>query len=176
MTYQIDPKHSAARFKVRHMMIANVGGEFNSVSGTIDFDAAKPDQTKVAASIDVNSLHTGDPQRDGHIKGADFFDAATFPSITFRSKNVAAGGSAGGYKVTGDLTLRGVTKEVTLNVDSVSPEVTDPWSLQRRGLSAVTTINRKDFGMGWNAPAGGGVMLGENVEIILDLEMTRAAS
>ncbi|MBZ5632437.1 MAG: YceI family protein [Acidobacteriia bacterium] len=174
MTYQIDPKHSAARFKVRHMMIANVGGEFNNVSGTVNFDAAKPEQSSIEASIDANSLHTGDPQRDGHIKGADFFDVAQFPSITFRSTKVTAAGS--GYKVAGDLTLHGVTKPVTLSVDSVSPEVTDPWTLQRRGLSAVTTINRKDFGMGWNAPAGGGVMLSESVEITLDLEMTRAAS
>lgn len=174
MTYQIDPKHSAARFKVRHMMIANVGGEFNAVSGTVDFDPAKPDQARIEASIDIHSLHTGDPQRDAHIKGGDFFDAAQFPVITFRSRKVAAGGSA--YKVTGDLTLHGVTKEVTLTVDSVSPEITDPWSGQRRGLSATTTINRKDFGMGWNAPAGGGVMLSDNVEITLDLEMTHAAS
>lgn len=174
MTYQIDPKHSAARFKIRHMMIANVGGEFNSVSGTVDFDQAKPDQSKIEASIDVNSLHTGDPQRDGHIKGGDFFDAAQFATITFRSKKVAAAGT--GYKVTGDLTLHGATKEVTLNVESVSPEITDPWSLQRRGLVATTTINRKDFGMGWNADVGSGVMLSENIEITLDLEMTRAAS
>ncbi len=94
MTYQIDPKHSAARFKVRHMMIANVGGEFNSVSGTVDFDQAKPDQSRIEASIDANSLHTGDPQRDGHIKGADFFDVAQFPAITFRSTKVAAAGRA----------------------------------------------------------------------------------
>ena len=174
MTYQIDPKHSAARFKVRHMMIANVGGEFNTVSGTVDFDDAKPDQSRIDASIDVNSLHTGDPQRDGHIKGADFFDVAQFPAITFKSSKVAAAGS--GYTVTGDLTLHGVTKPVTLKVDALSPEITDPWSRQRRGLSAVTTINRKDFGMGWNAPAGGGVMLSENVEITLDLEMTRPAA
>ena len=174
MTYQIDPKHSAARFKVRHMMIANVGGEFNNVSGTIDFDPAKPDQSRIEASIDANSLHLGDPQRDAHVKGADFFDVAQFPAITFRSNKVVAAGS--GYKVTGDLTLRGVTKPVTLNVDSVSPEITDPWSLQRRGLVASTTFNRKDFGMGWNAPVGGGVMLSENVEITLDLEMTRAAA
>ena len=174
MTYQIDPKHSAVRFKVRHMMIASVGGEFNSVSGTVDFDPAKPEQSKIDASIDVNSLHTGDPQRDGHIKGADFFDAAQHTTITFRSSKVSAAGS--GYKVTGGLTLRGVTKEVTLNVDAVSPEITDPWSLQRRGLGATTTINRKDFGMGWNADVAGGVMLSDNIEITLDLEMTRAAS
>jgi polyisoprenoid-binding protein YceI len=174
MTYQIDPKHSAARFKVRHMMIAHVGGEFNSVSGTVDFDPDKPEQSRIDASIDVNSLHTGDPQRDGHIKGADFFDAAKFPAITFRSSKVS--GSGGAYKVTGDLTLHGVTKEVALNVGSVSPEMTDPWSGKRRGLSANTTINRKDFGMGWNADVDGGVMLSENIEIVLDLEMTRAAS
>ncbi|HEY2842750.1 MAG TPA: YceI family protein [Bryobacteraceae bacterium] len=174
MTYQIDSKHSAARFKVRHMMIAHVGGEFNAVSGTVDFDPAKPEQSKIDASIDVHSLHTGDPQRDGHIKGGDFFDATAFPTITFKSAKVAAAGS--GYKVTGDLTLHGVTKEVTLSVESVSPEITDPWSGLRRGLSASTTINRKDFGMGWNAPAGGGVMLSENIEIVLDLEMTRAAA
>jgi polyisoprenoid-binding protein YceI len=173
MTYQIDPKHSAARFKVRHMMIANVGGEFNTVSGTIDFDQAKPDQARVDASIDANSLHLGDPQRDAHVKGADFFDVAQFPTITFKSSKVAAAGS--GYKVTGDLTLHGVTKPVTLTVDTVSPEVTDPWNLQRRGLSATATFNRKDFGMAWNAPAGGGVMLSENVEITLDIEMTRPA-
>lgn len=174
MTYQIDPKHSAVRFKIRHMMIANVGGEFNSVSGTVVFDDTKPEQSKIDASIDTNSLHTGDPQRDGHIKGGDFFDVAQFPTMKFTSSKVTAAGS--GYKVAGDLTLHGVTKPVTLSVDAVSPEITDPWSGQRRGLSAVATINRKDFGMGWNAPAGGGVMLSENVEIIMDLEMTRAAS
>ena len=174
MTYQIDPKHSAARFKVRHMMIANVGGEFNAVSGTVEFDEAKPDQARIEASIDVNSLHTGDPARDGHIKGGDFFDAAQFPTIKFRSTKVAAAGS--GYKVTGDLTLHGVTKPVTLNVDAVSPEITDPWAGQRRGLTATANFNRKDFGMGWNVPAGGGVMLSENVEVVLDLEITRPAA
>ena len=174
MTYQIDPKHSAARFKVRHMMIANVGGEFNGVSGTVDFDPAKPDQARIDASIDANSLHLGDPARDAHVKGPDFLNVAQFPAITFKSSKVTAAGS--GYKVAGDLTLLGVTKPVTLTVDGLSPEITDPWSGQRRGLSAVTTVNRKDFGMGWNAPAGGGVMLSENVEITLDLEMTRPAA
>jgi polyisoprenoid-binding protein YceI len=174
MTYQIDPKHSAARFKIRHMMIANVGGEFNSVSGTVEFDQAKPEQSRIDASIDANSLHLGDPARDGHVKGPDFLNVAQFPTITFKSSKVAAAGS--GYKVSGDLTLLGVTKPVTLTVDALSPEITDPWSGQRRGLSATTTFNRKDFGMGWNAPAGGGVMLSENVEITLDLEMTRPAA
>ncbi len=171
MTYQIDPKHSAARFKVRHMMIANVGGEFNAVTGTIDFDSNKPDQSRVDATIDVNSLHTGDPQRDAHIKGGDFFNVAQFPTIQFRSNKVSAAGS--GFQVAGELTLLGVTKPVTLKVESVSPEVTDPWNLQRRGFSATGSFNRKDFGMAWNAPAGGGVMLSENVDVTLDIEMTR---
>src|SRR5579872_3185918 len=174
MTYQIDPKHSAARFKIRHMMIANVGGEFNGVSGTVEFDPAKPEQSRIDASIDASSLHLGDPARDAHVKGGDFLNVAQFPAITFKSSKVTPAGS--GYKVAGDLTLLGVTKPVTLTVDALSPEITDPWSGQRRGLSAVTTINRKDFGMGWNAPAGGGVMLSENVEIALDLEMTRPAA
>ena len=156
------------------MMIANVGGEFNGVSGTVDFDPAKPDQARIDASIDANSLHLGDPARDAHVKGPDFLNVAQFPAITFKSSKVTAAGS--GYKVAGDLTLLGVTKPVTLTVDGLSPEITDPWSGQRRGLSAVTTVNRKDFGMGWNAPAGGGVMLSENVEITLDLEMTRPAA
>ena len=173
MTYQIDPKHSAARFKVRHMMIANVGGEFNSVTGTIEFDPAKPEQSRVEASIDTNSLHTGDPQRDAHIKGGDFFNVAQFPSIQFRSNKVTRSGN--GYQVAGDLTLLGVSKPVTLKVDAVSQEITDPWNLQRCGLTATTTFNRKDFGMAWNAPAGGGVMLSENVEVTLDIEMTRQA-
>ena len=174
MTYQIDPKHSAARFKIRHMMIANVGGEFNNVSGTVEFDQAKPEQARVEASIDVNSLHLGDPARDGHVKGADFFNAAQFPTMTFKSSKVTPAGT--GYKVAGDLTMLGVTKPVTLTVDGLSAEVTDPWNLQRRGLSAAATINRKDFGMAWNAPVGGGVMLSENVEISLDLEITRPAA
>ncbi len=153
------------------MMIANVGGEFNAVTGTVDFDSNKPEQSRVEASIDVNSLHTGDPQRDAHIKGADFFNVAQFPTIQFRSNKVSASGN--GYQVAGELTLLGVTKPVTLKVESVSQEVTDPWNLQRRGLTATATFNRKDFGMGWNAPAGGGVMLSENVDVTLDLEMTR---
>src|SRR5205807_2188449 len=101
MTYQIDPKHSSARFKVRHMMIANVQGTFDSVSGTVDVDTGKPEAARFDATIDVNSLHTGDPQRDGHLKGADFFDAEKFPTITFRSKKVTSSGGKN-YKATGD--------------------------------------------------------------------------
>ncbi len=172
MTYQIDPKHSSAQFRVRHMMIANVHGEFDSVSGTIDFDPAKPDAIRIEATIDVNSLHTGDPQRDGHLKGADFFDVEKFPGITFRSKKVTPAGSDS-YKATGDLTLRGATREITLTVEGLSQEVTDPWKLQRRGVAATTRISRKDFGITFD-PAG--AMVSDAVDITLDIEMTRPGS
>ena len=172
MTYQIDPKHSSARFKVRHMMIANVQGTFDTVSGTVDVDSAKPEASRFDATIDVNSLHTGDPQRDGHLKGADFFDAEKFPTITFRSKKVTSSGGKN-YKATGDLTVHGITHEVTLDVEGLSEEVTDPWKLQRRGVAVTTRISRKEFGMNFD-PAG--AMVSDAVDITLDVEMTRAAS
>lgn len=172
MTYQIDPKHSSARFKVRHMMIANVQGTFDSVSGTVEFDPAKPDGARFDATIDVNSLHTGDPQRDGHLKTADFLDVEKFPTIAFRSKKISPSGSKN-YKATGDLTLHGVTREVTLDVEGLSDEVTDPWKLQRRGVAASTRVSRKDFGLAFDP---GGAMVSDAVEITLDVEMTRAAS
>jgi polyisoprenoid-binding protein YceI len=172
MTYQIDPKHSSAHFKVRHMMIANVQGRFDSVSGTVDFDSAKPDAARFDASIDVNSLHTGDPARDGHLKGGDFFDAEKHPAITFRSKKITPAGGKN-YKATGDLSLRGVTKEVTLEIQGLSDEVTDPWKLQRRGVGATTRISRKDFGITFDPD---GAMVSDAVDITLDIEFTRAAS
>ena len=172
MTYQIDPKHSSAHFKVRHMMIANVSGRFDSVSGTVDFDSAHPDNARFDASIDVNSLHTGDPARDGHLKGGDFFDAEKHPTITFRSKKITPAGGKN-FKATGDLTLRGVTKEVTLDIQGLSDEVTDPWKLQRRGVGATTRISRKDFGITFDPD---GAMVSDAVDITLDIEFTRAAS
>ena len=172
MTYQIDPKHSSAHFMVRHMLIANVRGTFDSVSGTVEFDAAKPDAARFDATIDVNSLHTGDPQRDGHLKTPDFLDAAKFPTITFRSKKVTPAGGKN-YKATGDLTIRGVTKEATLTVEGLSDEVTDPWKLQRRGVAATTKVSRKEFGLAFDPD---GAMVSDAVEITLDIEITRAAS
>jgi len=169
MTYSIDPMHSSAQFKVRHMMIANVRGEFDSVSGTVEFDPAKPDAARIDATIDANSLHTGDPKRDAHLKGADFFDAEKHPSITFRSKRITSAGGKN-YKATGDLSLRGVTKEVTLDVENVSDEVTDMWKLQRRGLAATVRVSRKDFGIAFDPD---GAMVSDAVDITLDVEMTR---
>jgi polyisoprenoid-binding protein YceI len=172
MTYQIDPMHSSAHFMVRHMLISNVRGTFDSVAGTVEFDPAKPDAARFDATIDVNSLHTGDPKRDGHLKTPDFLDAEKFPAITFRSKKITPAGGKN-YKAIGDLTIRGVTKEATLTVEGLSDEVTDPWKLQRRGVAATTKVSRKEFGLAFDPD---GAMVSDAVEITLDIEMTRAAS
>jgi polyisoprenoid-binding protein YceI len=174
MTYQIDPKHSAVHFKVRHMTIANVKGEFGNVTGTVDFDPANPGADSVNVTIDVASLYTRDPQRDGHIKTPDILHAEQYPTIAYKSSKVEKAGS--GYKVSGDLTFRGVTSPVTLNVSHVSDEVTDPWNLKRRGVTATAQISRKAFGMGWNMELPGvGPMVSDEVDLDLDIEMTRAS-
>jgi polyisoprenoid-binding protein YceI len=174
MTYNIDTQHSSAQFKVRHMMIANVKGEFDKLSGTVEFDPANASLSSVEAKIDVNSISTRETDRDNHLKSADFFDAAQFPEIAFKSKKVAASGGA--YKVVGDLTIHGITKEVTLDVESVSDEVKDGWGFLRRGTSATTRIDRRDFGLVFNIPLdGGGFVVGDNIDITLDVEMTRKA-
>ncbi len=168
MTYTIDPKHSAAHFTVRHMTIANVKGEFGNVTGTIEFDPAKPEAGSINANIETASVYTRDPQRDGHLKTPDILSAEQHPTVTFKSNKVEKAGSS--YKVSGDLTLRGVTQPVTLNVSNVSNEVTDPWSLQRRGVTATAKISRKAFGMGWNMEIPGvGAMVSDEVDIDLDI-------
>jgi polyisoprenoid-binding protein YceI len=174
-TYTIEPAHSAAHFKVRHLMISNVRGEFRKVSGTIIFDPANPAGSSVVAEIDVNSISTREPDRDNHLKSADFFDAANFPTIRFQSKKVAPDG-AGSYKVTGDLTIRGVTREVVLLVEGPTAEIKDPWGYTRRGAEAVAKINRKDFGLVWNQVLeAGGVAVGDEIEISLEIELVKAA-
>ena len=173
MTYQIDPQHSAAQFKVRHMMIANVKGEFDKVSGTVEFDPSNPAASQVDVSIDVASISTRETARDNDLKSAHFFDVANYPTITFKSTGVAASGE-GEYEVTGDLTIHGVTKPVALKVESFTEEVKDPWGLMRRGATATTHISRAEFGMHFNmALETGGVLVGDKVDITLDVEMTR---
>ena len=173
--YTIDTAHSAAQFKVRHMMIANVKGEFTNVSGTVSFDPANPGAAVVEAAVDVSTISTRDPQRDGHLKSADFFDVEKYPSITFKSKKIL-NASATGADVLGDLTVHGVTKEVTLKVEDFSEEAKDPWGNMRRGASAKTKINRKDFGMSFNvALEAGGFLVGEDVDINIDVELIRQA-
>jgi polyisoprenoid-binding protein YceI len=171
-TYQLDPAHTGVHFSVRHLMLSNVRGEFTKVSGTVVADTENPANSSIEASIDADSISTRDPQRDGHLKSADFLDTAQFPAITFRSTKIEI--HSGGGKVTGDLTIRGVTRPVTLEVEGPTEEVKDPWGMQRIAASATATINRKDFGVAWNAALEkGGVVVGDDVKITIDVEAIR---
>jgi polyisoprenoid-binding protein YceI len=173
ITYTIDPAHSTAGFKVRHLMVSNVRGEFSKVTGTVVVDADAPENSRVEARIDASTIHTRDEQRDAHLKSADFLDVEKFPEITFVSKKVVGGD--GEWKVTGDLTIHGVTKQVTLDVEGLAPEVKDPWGNVKSGATAATKISRKDFGMVFNmALETGGVMVGDEVTISLELELLRS--
>jgi polyisoprenoid-binding protein YceI len=172
-TWNLDPAHSTAEFKVKHMMISNVKGKFTGLSGVLTRDEADHSDSSLEASIDVATLHTGDAQRDGHLKSADFFDAEKFPAMTFKSAGVEKLGG-GEYNVTGDLTIHGVTKPVAFAVEDVSEPAKDPWGNLRIGLSAHTKINRKDFGLTWNsALETGGVLVGEDVAITLDIQFIK---
>lgn len=173
-TWNIDPAHSAAEFKVKHMMISNVKGSFSGLSGKLIEHASDSTLSYVEASIPVATVSTGDPQRDAHLKSADFFDAEKFPTLDFKSTKVVLEG--GVYEVTGDLTIHGVTKSVTFAIDGPSAPGKDPWGNTRIGLSATTKINRKDFGLGWNAALEtGGFLVGEDVSITLDVQFIKAA-
>ena len=163
-TWQIDPMHSAAQFSVRHLGISTVRGQFEKLSGTVTYDPATPDKTSIAASIDTNSVNTRVEMRDNDLRSPNFLDAAKFPKITFKSKRIDRSGST--LKVIGDLTIHGVTKEVTLDVDGPTPAIKDPMGNSRMGASASTKINRRDFGVN-GAPA----MAGDEVLITLDIEM-----
>jgi polyisoprenoid-binding protein YceI len=170
--YQIDSAHSSAQFTVRHMMIANVRGEFTRLSGGIAYDPADPANSSIDATIDAASVNTREAQRDAHLKSADFFDVERFPTLTFRSKEVAVRDGEGNVK--GDLTMHGVTREVVLRVEGPTPESKDPWGNMRIGATATAKINRKDFGLNWNAALeAGGVLVGEEVKITIDLEAIR---
>jgi polyisoprenoid-binding protein YceI len=172
-TWKIDPAHSAAEFKVKHMMISNVRGKFTGLSGTLSFDESDVSKSKVEASIPVATLSTGDEQRDGHLKSADFFDAEKFPALSFVSTSVAQK-EPGELVVTGELTLHGVTKAVTFAVEGPSQPGKDPWGNTRVGVSATTKINRKDFGLTWNAALEtGGMLVGEDVTITLDVQFIK---
>ncbi|HEX3747284.1 MAG TPA: YceI family protein [Bryobacteraceae bacterium] len=173
VVYTIDPAHSSAHFSVRHMMISNVKGEFTKLSGTVTFDRDNPAASQVEAIIEVASLHTRDEQRDAHLKSPDFLDAEKFPDIRFVSKSVERNGHDE-YQAKGDMTIHGVTHEVTLQVEGPTAEVKDPWGNIRAGATAMAKINRKDFGLVWNvALETGGVLVGEEVKINLEVELTR---
>ena len=170
--YTIDPAHSTAGFKVRHLMVANVRGEFSGVTGAVVFDPGAPENSRVEARIDATTIHTRDDQRDAHLKSADFLDVEKFPAITFVSKKIAGAGVE--WKVTGDLTIHGVTREVTLDEEEPAPEAKDPWGNVKSGATAVTRISRKEFGMEFNMVLEtGGVMVGDEVAITLEVELLR---
>lgn len=171
--WEIDPAHSSAQFTVRHLMISNVRGEFSKLSGTVQLDETDLAKSGVQAVIDATTINTREPQRDAHLKSPDFFNVAQFPTLSFQSRKVIPG-EAGKFKLVGDLTMHGVTREVTLDVNGPTPAIKDPWGNQRRGISASTVLNRKDFGLTWNkALETGGVVVGEEVTINIDLEFVR---
>lgn len=171
--YQIDPAHSSAQFTIRHLMISNVRGDFKSVKGTVVYDPENASASSIEAEIDVNSLNTRDENRDAHVKSAEFFNVEKYPSITFKSTKVEREGE-GEFKITGGLTILGVTKEVVLKVEGPSDEAKDPWGNVRIGASATTKIKRSDYGLTWNAALEtGGVMLGDDVKIELDVELVK---
>ena len=168
--WQIDPAHSAAHFSVRHLMISNVRGEFTKVAGSARTDPADLTKSTVEAVIEAATINTREPQRDDHLRSADFLDVANHPELTFRSSRITFIAPEH-YTVTGDLTIRGVTKEVALDLEGPTPPVKDPWGNIRVGVTASTKINRKDFGLVWNALIeGGGVMVGDEVKISIEAE------
>lgn len=173
-TWNLDPVHSAAEFKVRHMMISNVKGQFTGISGVLSLNENDIVKSRVEASIDVASINTRDAQRDAHLKSADFFDVQNFPTLSFKSTGVERTGG-GELAVTGDLSIHGVTREVVFKVEGPSAPGADPWGNTRVGLSAVTRINRKDFGLTWNAALeAGGILVGDDITITLDVEFVKA--
>jgi polyisoprenoid-binding protein YceI len=174
-TFELDPVHTHAGFKVRHMMVTWVHGEFGKVSGSVVYDPADLSSAKVTVSIDASTIDTREKKRDDHLRSPDFLDVATFPTLTFVSKGVAnANPAAGTFDLLGDLTIRGVTKEVTLKVEGPTGEWKDPWGNAKRGASATVTINRHDFGASWNKPLeAGGILVGDEVHIQIEVEMKR---
>ena len=169
--YQIDPRHSSADFTVTHMLISKVPGQFHGVNGTIIVDDADITKSSVNVTIDVNTVNTNEPDRDKDLKSANFFDVEKYPTITFKSTKVEKNAD-GSLKVTGDLTIHGVTKSVVLNASAPKPPIKDPWGLTRTACSAATQINRKDFGITWNKTLdGGGAIVSDEVNIALDVEM-----
>jgi polyisoprenoid-binding protein YceI len=173
-TWDIDPDHSNIGFKVRHLMVSNVKGHFDKFTGTVEIDYKDITKSKVAVTIDTNSINTNVQKRDDDLRSANFFEVVKYPTMTFVSKKTAKAGKDK-LKVTGDLTIHGVTKEVVLDVEGPSAESKDPWGNFRRGASATTKINRKDYGLTWNkALETGGVVVGDEVTIMLEVEMIKA--
>ena len=173
-TWNVDPVHSHAQFKVKHMMISNVKGEFTAVTGKLELNSSDITKSRVEASIDATTINTREAQRDAHLKSADFFDVEKFPVLIFKSSRISKE-TVDELAVEGDLTIHGVTRKVVFEVEGPSAPMKDPWGNTRIGLSATTRINRKDFGLTWNsALETGGIMVGEDVTITLDVEFVKA--
>jgi polyisoprenoid-binding protein YceI len=172
-TWKLDPAHSHAEFKVRHMMISHVKGSFTGLSGTLTEHLADKTLSSIDATIDVNTLSTGDTQRDAHLKSADFFDVARFGTMTFRSRNVQPNGE-GGYNVTGDLTIHGQTRQQTFVVEGPTAPGKDLAGNTRIGLSATTNINRKTYNLSWNAALEtGGILIADDVNITIEAQFIK---
>lgn len=169
-TWQIDPMHTNVEFTVRHLMISNVKGNFEKTSGTITTDGSDPASAKIDATIDATSLNTRVEKRDADLKSPNYLDVAKYPTITFKSTKVEAAGE-GKWKVTGDLTLHGVTKSVVLDVEGTGAPIHDPMGNTRAGAAATTEIKRSDFGITSNKTLDtGGVMIGDEIKISIDVE------
>jgi polyisoprenoid-binding protein YceI len=173
--WKIDTAHSTAEFKVRHMMISNVTGTFTGLSGVLNLDETDYTHSTVEVSVPAAKVRTADGTLDAHLQNEDFFDVEKSPTLTFKSTNIVSTGSHN-YEVTGELTIRGVTKPVTLSVNDVSGPSTDPWGNQRIGLSGSARVNRKDFGLVWNTPLEfGGMLVGDEVTITLNAQFTKSS-
>jgi polyisoprenoid-binding protein YceI len=171
-TWKIDPSHSHVEFSVRHLMISSVKGRFGALDGSVVTDEAAPAKVDVTVSIDAASLDTREAQRDTHLRSADFFDVEKFPTLTFQGGRVS-GSTTDSFKLTGDLTIHGVTREVTLDVVSEG-RGKDPWGGDRAGYSATTKIKRSDFGLTWNQLLeAGGIAVGDEIKISIDVELVK---
>jgi polyisoprenoid-binding protein YceI len=171
--YTIDSNHSSAGFKIRHCMIAWLRGEFVGIAGEVVYDPSDPSHTEITAAIDATTFHTRENKRDAHMKGAEFFDVEKYPTINFKSTKVTPYGK-NQWKIAGDLTMHGITKEVALDVESAGSDVKDTRGDFRTGASATTLIKRSDFGFGFNLPLEtGGVFLSDEVHIDLEIELIK---
>ncbi len=172
MSWKIDPAHAQVTFSARHMMIMNVRGRFEKFKGQVEFDENNPINSMVDVQIDAASINTNEPQRDGHLKSPDFLDVENYPYITFKSKRIEKIDKSHG-RVIGDLTIRGVTREVTLEVEYLG-QARSPWGTTSAGFNAHTRINRKEWGLTWNvALETGGVLVGDEVTINIELEIVK---
>ena len=174
-TWNIDPVHTVAEFKVKHMMISNVKGQFSGVSGKLTLDEGTVTNSRIEATLDAATINTGDPQRDAHLKSADFFEAEKYPALSFQSTRITRR-AASELAVEGQLTIHGVTRTVVFAVEGPTAPARDPWGNTRIGVSATTRINRKDYGLTWNsALETGGLLVGDEVTITLDVQFVKAA-